>query len=105
MVQYWRSFDQLRDYARDSDGEHLPAWQQFNQEVGSNGDVGIWHETFLIRDSEYEAVYNNMPPYGLGEVADLVPASGRQETAAGRLNRTDGDDAAVTEDGTLVTDG
>lgn len=101
-TQYWRSFDHLRQYARDPDGEHLPAWKRFNQEVGSDGDVGIWHETFLVRDGEYEAVYNNMPPFGLGSVVELSPATGRLETAAGRLGRTQGNDAPVGEDGTVT---
>lgn len=104
LTQYWRSFEHLRQYARDSDGEHLPAWKRFNREVGSSGDVGIWHETFLVRDGEYEAVYNNMPPFGLGEFAELVPASGRFETAAGRLGRPRDDDPPVDEDGTPPTD-
>jgi hypothetical protein len=104
LLQYWRSFEHLREYARDADGEHFTAWKRFNQHVGSTGDVGIWHETFLIRDGEYEAVYNNMPPFGLGEISELAPASGQFETAAGRLGRTEGDDAAVEADGTSVTD-
>lgn len=104
LIQYWRSFDHLREYARDPDGEHLPAWKRFNREVGSDGDVGIWHETFLVEDGQYEAVYNNMPPFGLGTVGELVPASGRLESAAGRLGRTQGDDAPVNEDGSQATD-
>ena len=104
LVQYWRSFDQLRSYARDADGEHLPAWKRFNNEVGSSGDVGIWHETFLVRAGEYEAVYNNMPPFGLGDVSELVPASGHDETAAGRLGRTDGEDTLDSADGTAGDD-
>jgi hypothetical protein len=99
VVQYWESFDALEAYARDAEGEHLPAWKAFNREVGEGGDVGIWHETFLVRDGEYEAVYNNMPPTGLGNVGDVVPASGRAETAGGRLGRTPGDDAPVDADG------
>jgi hypothetical protein len=46
-----------------------------------------------VNAGEYEAVYNNMPPFGLGTVGELVSASGRDETAAGRLGRTDGEDA------------
>jgi hypothetical protein len=98
LVQYWRSFEDLTEYARDPDAEHLPAWKRFNRTVGSSGDVGIWHETYLVRAGEYEAVYNNMPPFGLGEVGELVPATGRRETAGGRLGRTDGDDAPVDAD-------
>ena len=45
MVQYWDSFTQLEDYAKARSAEHLPAWAAFNKAVGSNGDVGIWHET------------------------------------------------------------
>ena len=95
LTQYWRSFEQLRSYAHDADKEHLPAWEQFNQEVGSSGDVGIWHETFLVREGEYETVYNNMPPYGLGKAVELMPAEDQNKTAAGRLGRTSGEDAPV----------
>jgi hypothetical protein len=94
----------LREYARDAEGEHLPAWQRYNERFGSDDDVGIWHETYRVREDEYEAVYNNIPPYGLGDVAELVPASGHRETAAGRLGLSDGDDAAVTESGSVVAD-
>jgi hypothetical protein len=98
VVQYWDSFEALEAYARDSEGEHLPAWKEFNRRVGEGGDVGIWHETYLVREGEYEAVYNNMPPTGLGEVGETAPASGRSETAGGRLGRTEGDDAPVDVD-------
>jgi len=89
LCMYWRSFEDLHEYARDPDQEHLPAWHEYNRDVGASGDVGIWHETFLIRDSDYEAVYNNMPPFGLGTVFERVPASGHRETAAERLGRTE----------------
>jgi hypothetical protein len=86
IVQYWRSFEQLEAYARDQNREHWPAWVAFNKRVGeSRGDVGIWHETFLVRAGEYEAVYSGMPPFGLGKVGTLAPASGRRETARGRI--------------------
>ena len=45
LVQYWRSIDQLIDYAKNKDSQHLPAWQAFNRSIGSDGTVGIWHET------------------------------------------------------------
>ena len=48
MVQYWRSFEDLERYAKNRDAEHLPAWAAFNKAVGSNGDVGIWHETYRV---------------------------------------------------------
>jgi hypothetical protein len=87
VVQYWRSFEHLEAYARGKDQQHFPAWVAFNKRVGSNGDVGIWHETYLIEDGNYETVYNNMPAHGLGAASRLVPATGRRESARGRLSQ------------------
>lgn len=97
LVQYWRSLDQLMAYARARDSAHFPAWVEFNKRIGSNGDIGIWHETYCVRANEYECVYNNMPAYGLARVAALVDASGNRQTARGRLGQTDGaDDPTVS---------
>ncbi len=76
MVQYWRSREQLMAYARARASEHLPAWRRFNQLVGSTGDVGIRHETYRVRPDDYENVYVNMTPFGLGKVGELVEARG-----------------------------
>lgn len=90
MVQYWRSAEQLMSYATDRDSTHLPAWRAFNRAVGMNGDVGIWHETYVISPDSYESIYVNMSPFGLGKVGTLVvPASGRKSTAKGRLTGED----------------
>ena len=72
-VQYWRSFDQLEAFAKDTDDPHLAAWRNYWKRVGKSTHVGIWHETFLVRDGEYEAIYGNMPSYGLAEASRAVP--------------------------------
>jgi len=99
FVQYWESFEALREYARDAAGEHFPAWRDYYED-GTREDaaVGIWHETYVV-SGDYETVYNNMPAHGLGacEGADLVAASERRQTASGRLGRTDGTDDALAE--------
>src|SRR5580765_2163358 len=74
VIQYWRSFEHLEAYAKQRDLAHLPAWQAFNKAVASDGDVGIWHETYVIAPGKYENIYNNMPPYGLGAVGRIVDA-------------------------------
>ena len=51
----------------------------------TRGDIGIWHETYLVRAGEYENVYSGMPPHGLGRVGELVPADGTLSEAQGRL--------------------
>ena len=84
-IQYWKSFEHLEAYAKDRNSEHYPAWKAFNQKVKSNGDVGIWHETYKVKAGEYECIYNNMPKYGLGKVGELIPAVGKREYAADRM--------------------
>ena len=90
LVQYWRSFEHLEAYARSHDGQHWPAWVAFNRRMrSSRGDVGIWHETYRIRAGDYEAVYSGMPRWGLANAGTQIPATGRKESARGRL-RLDG---------------
>ncbi|HEV8551581.1 MAG TPA: DUF4188 domain-containing protein [Polyangiaceae bacterium] len=85
-VQYWSSIDALLAYAADRSGEHFPAWAAFSRKVGTSGDVGIWHETYVVPAGGVEAVYVNMPPTGLGRFAPLVPARGSRARARTRLN-------------------
>ncbi|MFO0182279.1 MAG: monooxygenase family protein [Alphaproteobacteria bacterium] len=47
----------------------------------------MWHETYLIRDGQYESIYSGMPPTGLGNAGQLSPATGSQEAARERLRQ------------------
>ena len=85
VLQYWRSMEQLLAYARNKQAKHLPAWQAFNRSIGTNGSVGIWHETYAASPGSYENIYANMPPFGLGKAGTLHPALGGLHSAAGRL--------------------
>ena len=86
MIQYWRSFDQLEQFARNQDDPHLAAWRAFNQRVGTNGDVGIYHETFKVQADQYECVYANMPVVGLAKAGEHVSVGRRGDTARDRLD-------------------
>jgi hypothetical protein len=99
MVQYWESFDALRAYAHDPDGEHHPAWMEYNREVADDDTVGVWHETYVVGEGDREAVYNNVPRAGLAAAGDVAAAEGTGRSAAGRLGVTDGDDAPIDPDG------
>jgi Domain of unknown function (DUF4188) len=79
-IQYWRSFDHLERFAKDQDDPHLAVWRKYWKRVGKSPRTGIWHETFLVRAGEYEAIYGNMPARGLGKASELVPLAG--ETSA-----------------------
>ncbi len=84
-VQYWCSFDELLVYAHDKAGEHFPAWAAFNRKIGSDGSVGIWHETYRIEPGKFETIYSNMPLFGLAAATKHVKAEGRLATAKDRM--------------------
>jgi Domain of unknown function (DUF4188) len=72
IVQYWRSFDHLEAFANGTSDPHVAAWRNYWKRMGTSRRTGIWHETYLVRAGEYEAVYGNMPPFGLGQAGRLV---------------------------------
>ena len=84
IVQYWRSFDHLEAFANDASDPHRAAWRNYWRRVGTSDRTGIWHETYRVRAGEYEAVYGNMPPFGLGKAGRLVSLS-ESSTARQRL--------------------
>ena len=86
IIQYWRSFEHLERFANDTDDPHVAAWRSYWKRVGKDSRTGIWHETYLVRAGEYEAIYGNMPPYGLGKAANLVTLA-EGTSARARLRR------------------
>jgi hypothetical protein len=86
IIQYWRSFDQLEEYARAEDKRHWPAWVDFNRRLKNRrGDVGIWHETYLVRSGQYEAIYSGMPHFGLAKAGLQARVTEETESARQRL--------------------
>lgn len=85
VVQYWESFDKLVAYSNNPQYEHKPAWAKFYKLVGLKGDVGIWHETYIVKPGHSEAVYGNMPKFGLGQCFPLEKANGRYGDAISRV--------------------
>lgn len=93
-VQYWRSFHHLERFARSGEWSHLEAWRQFNKVIRDSGDLGIWHETYVVRAGEYEAMYGNMPVFGLAAAGRHVEI-GADSTAARRSGVRPDDTAPV----------
>lgn len=85
LVQYWRSTEHLFAYAKNRKAQHLPAWHAFNRAVGTAGDVGVWHETYVVSPGAYENIYVNMPAFGLGKAGVLSGASAGLQSADARL--------------------
>jgi len=86
-IQYWRSFEDLENFARNPSEPHIGPWKKFNQAVGTSGIVGIWHETYLVEPNQFEVFYGNMPKFGLGMAMEHIEATGRRETARLRLKK------------------
>ena len=84
-IQYWQSLEHLLRYAKSNDHAHRPAWTAFYKKAAASRAVGIWHETYFVRRRQYECVYGNMPPQGLGSFRPRIPASGHRDAASDRL--------------------
>lgn len=80
LLQYWRSPEDLIRFAHSPSEPHAAAWKRFNQSVGSDGSVGIWHETYQVQPNRYESIYVNMPKFGLAAATQQVPATGTRST-------------------------
>lgn len=96
-IQYWRSFEHLHAYAHARDSKHLPAWAEFNRRIGNNGAVGIWHETFAVQPGNHEAIYVNMPRFGLAAGVNHQPVKGRLDSARGRMKPKETAESGLVE--------
>lgn len=85
VLQYWRSLDELHGFATSTNAPHTTAWRDFNDLVGNDGSVGIWHETYTIPPGHAEAIYGNMPKFGLAAATNHVPIGRDRESAEARF--------------------
>lgn len=95
LVQYWKDFDSLDRFARDKELPHLEPWRAFNRAIRDSGDVGIWHETYRVAAGEYEAVYGNMPVFGLAAATSSIPVGNKAHSARVRIGDSQLDEPAV----------
>jgi hypothetical protein len=87
VVQYWSSTEKLFAFASDSTAPHVAAWRAFNRKIGADGSVGLWHETYAVPAGHAEAIYANMPPFGLAAATRHVPVGPGRGSARARLHR------------------
>ncbi|MEV6114235.1 DUF4188 domain-containing protein [Streptomyces sp. NPDC052109] len=88
VVQYWESKDKLYAYATAPDAFHHRAWAVINRKERSGklrGQVGIWHETYVVPEGSYEAIYGDMPAFGLAAAHGQVPLEKRGRYAKDRF--------------------
>jgi hypothetical protein len=85
LLSYWRDAAALQTFAADADAPHLKPWRAFMKRIGSNGTVGIWHETYVVPAGHHEVVYVNMPAFGLAGAVGHLPVGAGTSTARQRL--------------------
>jgi hypothetical protein len=91
VVQYWKTKEHLIAYASDQDKSHRPAWAAYNRALKSaKRHVGVWHETYVVPAGSYEAIYVDMPAFGLAAATGVIPVGRRGESAEARLARDAG---------------
>jgi Domain of unknown function (DUF4188) len=88
LVQYWESKEQLYAYASDPGMHHHRMWALINREERAGRvrqHVGIWHETYVVPEGSYEAIYGDMPAFGLAAAHGQVPVDRRGRRAKDRF--------------------
>ncbi|MER6397248.1 DUF4188 domain-containing protein [Kitasatospora sp. NPDC086009] len=88
IVQYWESKEKLYAYASAPDAFHHKVWGMVNRKIRAGkvrGHVGLWHETYMVPEGSYEAIYFDMPPFGLAGAHGSLPLESRGRRASDRL--------------------
>jgi hypothetical protein len=85
LLSYWRSAEDLINFAAAKEAPHLEAWKAYNRAVGADGTVGVWHETYLVSPGKAEVVYANMPAFGLAGAFGHEPVTKDSNSSRKRL--------------------
>ncbi|TXJ78541.1 DUF4188 domain-containing protein [Streptomyces lavendulae] len=88
VVQYWESKEKLYAYATAPDAFHHKVWATLNRKEKAGrlrGEVGIWHEAYVVPEGSYEAIYADMPAFGLARAHGQVPLAERGRYAKDRF--------------------
>ncbi len=88
LLSYWQSPEHLQRFAADRDAPHQQPWRDYMRRLQGSGDIGVWHETYQVPVTDQEAVYVDMPVFGLARATRHVPIGAGMQTARQRLGRT-----------------
>lgn len=85
VLQYWESFDALDAWSHRP--PHSEWWRGAVERMRTRGDVGIYHEAFLVPRHQVESIYMNCRPIGLATFGTEGEPVGPNTTSRGRLGR------------------
>ena len=88
VIQYWSSFDALDAWSHRP--PHSDWWRDALDRMRQRGDLGVYHETFLVPKAGVESIYLNCPPVGLSSFGVKGEAVGPSTTSRDRLGRRAG---------------
>lgn len=67
---------------------HHRVWAIVNRKERAGkvrGHVGLWHEAYVVPEGSYEAIYFDMPPFGLAAATGVLPVESRGRRVADRF--------------------
>lgn len=86
VLQYWRGFDELEAWARRP--PHSEWWRVAVERMRTKGDLGVYHELFLVRRGDLEAISMDCRPAGVSSFGVRGEPVGAMTTSRGRLGRS-----------------
>ncbi|WP_406697703.1 phenylacetaldoxime dehydratase family protein [Singulisphaera sp. Ch08] len=85
VLQYWRSFEDLEAWSHRP--PHSEWWRHALERMRTKGDLGIYHETFLVPRDRIESIYLDCAPVGLAVFGTTGEPVGSMTASRGRLGR------------------
>lgn len=85
VLQYWRSFEELEAWSHRP--PHAEWWRGAVERMRTKGDLGIYHETYLVPRDRIESIYLDCAPAGLAVFGTTGEPVGPMTASRGRLGR------------------
>ena len=86
FIQYWKSFEAMEAWSRRP--PHSDWWRDAVERMRAKRDLGVYHETYIVRRDDIESIYMECPPTGLATFGEQGEPIGPMTTARGRLGRS-----------------
>lgn len=85
VLQYWASFDALETWSHSP--PHSEWWRAALERMRTRGDLGIFHETYLVPRDQIESIYLGCQPVGLSTFGVPHEPMGTMTTSRTRLGK------------------
>ena len=85
FLQYWASFEALDTWSHTS--PHATWWKLAVERMRVKGDIGVYHEAYVVARSNVESIYLDCTGVGLSAFGVTSEPVGPKTTARDRLGR------------------